>query len=67
GQFGQRAGSRRLLPGPLGLAATPVLAIFAGGMVGMTLGGTAGVGTGVVALILLGGLRAWESRSASAG
>lgn len=67
GQVGQRAGSRRLLPGPLGLAAIPVLAIFCGGTVAMTSGWLPGVGAGVVALSLLGGLRAWESRSAAAG
>ena len=67
GQLGQRAGSRRLLPGPLGLAAIPVLAIFCGGTVGMTSGTAAGIGSGVIALGLLVGLRFWESRSANAG
>lgn len=67
GQVGQRAGSRQLLPGPLGLAAIPVLALFCGGTVAMTSGAMPGVAAGVVALGLLGGLRAWESRSAAAG
>lgn len=67
GQLGQRSGSRQLLPGPLGLAAIPVLAIFCGGTVAMTSGTMPGVGAGVVAMALLGGLRAWESRSAAAG
>lgn len=62
-QLGQMArGGRRLLPGTLGLCIIPTLAILAGGVVAMTAGGRAGVAAGIAAVVLLGGLRAWESR-----
>lgn len=62
-QLGQMArGGRRLLPGALGLCIIPTLAILAGGVVAMTAGSRAGVAAGIAAVVLLGGLRAWESR-----
>ena len=62
-QLGQMArGGRRLLPGALGLCIIPALAILAGGVVAMTAGSRAGVAAGSAALVLLGGLRVWESR-----
>lgn len=67
GQLGQRSGARRLLSGPLGIAAIPVLALLCGGTVAMTSGGTAGMAAGTAALGLLAGLRVWESRRAAAG
>jgi ribose/xylose/arabinose/galactoside ABC-type transport system permease subunit len=62
-QLGQMArGGRRLLPGALGLCIIPTLAVLAGGVVAMTAGGRAGIAAGSAAVVLLGGLRAWESR-----
>ncbi|MDA1040897.1 MAG: ABC transporter permease [Planctomycetota bacterium] len=62
-QLGQMArGGRRLLPGALGLCIIPTLAVLAGGVVAMTAGGRAGVAAGIAAVVLLGGLRVWESR-----
>lgn len=62
-QLGQMArGGRQLLPGALGLCVIPTLALLAGGVVAMTAGSRAGVAAGIAALVLLGGLRAWEAR-----
>jgi len=67
-QLGQLAsGGRRLLPGPLGLAAIPVLAILAGAVVAMMATWQAGIVAGITAAILLGVVRWWESRRAAAG
>ena len=64
-QLGELAkGGRRLLPGALGLCAIPTLAAFTGAVVSMTTSGRVGVAAGVAALLLLAGLRAWESRAA---
>jgi ribose/xylose/arabinose/galactoside ABC-type transport system permease subunit len=61
--LGQMArGGRRLLPGSLGLAALPVLALLTGALVSMTAGIGIGVAAGVGTAALLGGLRLWESR-----
>jgi ribose/xylose/arabinose/galactoside ABC-type transport system permease subunit len=67
GQLGQRSGARRLLAGPLGIAAIPVLALLCGGTVAMTSGAMAGLAAGTVAVGLLAGLRLWESRGAAPG
>jgi ribose/xylose/arabinose/galactoside ABC-type transport system permease subunit len=62
-QLGQLArGGRQLFPGSLGLCIIPALALLAGGVVAMTAGSRAGIAAGIVALVLLGGLRAWEAR-----
>jgi hypothetical protein len=64
-QLGELAkGGRRLLPGALGLCAIPTLAVLTGAVVSMTTSGRAGIAAGVAALLLLGGLRAWEARAA---
>jgi ribose/xylose/arabinose/galactoside ABC-type transport system permease subunit len=67
-QLGQLAsGGRRLLPGALGLAAIPVLAVLSGAVVAMMASGRAGLVTGIAATVLLGTVRWWESRRAAAG
>ncbi len=66
-QVGQLAkGGRRLLPGPLGLCAIPVLALLCGAVVAMTASGPAGIAAGLAALVLLAAVRLWESRGAGA-
>ena len=66
-QVGQLAsGGRRLLPGALGVCAIPTLATFTGAVVAMMSGRLAGAAAGIMALLLLSGLRVWESRSARA-
>jgi len=63
-QLGQMArGGRRLLPGALGLCAIPALAVLCGAVVAMMASPRAGAGAGLAALVLLGLLRAWESRA----
>ena len=63
-QLGQMArGGRRLLPGALGLCAIPTLAVLCGAVVAMMASPRAGAGAGLAALVLLGLLRAWESRA----
>jgi len=65
-QVGQIArGGRRLLPGALGLCAIPTLALLAGAIVAMTAGPRAGLAAGLAAVVLLGMLRLWESRTAA--
>jgi hypothetical protein len=65
-QVGQIArGGRRLLPGALGLCAIPTLALLAGAIVAMTAGPRAGLAAGLAAVVLLGLLRLWESRTAA--
>ena len=62
-QLGQMArGGRQLFPGALGLCIIPALALLAGGVVAMTAGSRAGIAAGMAALLMLGGLRAWEAR-----
>jgi ribose/xylose/arabinose/galactoside ABC-type transport system permease subunit len=64
-QLGQLAsGGRKLLPGPLGLCAIPVLAILAGSVVAMMASGRAGLGAGLAAVVLLAAVRWWEGRPA---
>jgi ribose/xylose/arabinose/galactoside ABC-type transport system permease subunit len=66
-QLGQLAsGGRRLLPGPLGLCAIPVLAILAGSVVAMMASGRAGLVTGLAAIVLLAAVRWWEGHPAGA-
>ncbi len=63
-QLGQMArGGRRLLPGMLGLFAIPTLALLSGAVVAMMVNPRAGMAVGVAALLVLGGLRRWESRA----
>ena len=65
-QVGQIArGGRRLLPGALGLCAIPTLALLAGAIAAMTAGPRTGLAAGSAALVLLGLLRFWESRTAA--
>jgi hypothetical protein len=64
GQMGRQG--RRLLPGPLGLCAIPTLALLCGGIVAMTTGPRTGLASGLVALVLLALVRAWENRAARA-
>jgi len=65
-QVGQIArGGRRLLPGALGLCAIPTLALLAGAIAAMTAGPRTGLAAGLAALVLLGLLRLWESRTAA--
>lgn len=66
-QVGQLAkGGRRLLPGPLGLCAIPMLALLCGAVVAMTASGPAGLASGLAALVFLAGVRVWESRGGRA-
>lgn len=58
----EAAAGRGLLPGPLGLCMVPILAVFTGGTVAMTTGGTAGLAMGLVTAAALAGIRFWQGR-----
>jgi hypothetical protein len=63
GQMGRHG--RRLLPGALGLCMIPTLALLCGSVAAMTAGRNAGLAAGIVSLVLLSVVRAWESRRAA--
>ncbi len=57
---------RRLLPGALGLCVIPTLALLCGGVAALTAGRDAGLAAGILSLVLLSAVRAWESRRVAA-
>ena len=66
-QFGQMGRhGRRLLPGALGLCVIPTLALLCGGVAALTAGRDAGLAAGILSLVLLSVVRAWESRRVAA-
>jgi ribose/xylose/arabinose/galactoside ABC-type transport system permease subunit len=64
GQMGRHG--RRLLPGALGLCVIPTLALLCGGVAALTAGRDAGLAAGILSLVLLSVVRAWESRRVAA-